>query len=476
MILEHTFKHVFVVAITCLFCITPLHGLSLEKTTASKTPVPVPAPLKPMSVSKTPAPGPMQAELAAVIEKISLKGNRVVVLLAGKGKIAPEDYQKIILRVETSKGPRQWSLSEADRARSLIAGTGRVEFDTGILLDKTEMVKGVLLFGKIEKPKQEMLVIASTPMAPAARLQAAAPERPRTSPPSPVPRLVDRGIRILNPTVDNHYYQGETIYVFYQVSRAEVPTGNITFRMESIGMGAEVGSVTIPAARNGLVALTPRADTPIARYVITGEEPGSDAFGQSDIFYVDRNSARIDFIAPTRGQEIPRDGTLSARYQFNNRVEPGTITFQLGHAGTIVSTQTARHLPHNAGSTSPPIHTVHFPLASDAPLGEYAIIATHPRASGISPVFNVIRRTFGDGGGDGTVYTQCDYGITSVTFEDGRALDTGFDPGRSSTVTGVLRTRLEWNRIPVPSTYPSGTPFNYEVRVISTATGEQIGR
>ncbi|HEX2966476.1 MAG TPA: hypothetical protein VHO84_11865, partial [Syntrophorhabdaceae bacterium] len=88
MISKHTFRNVFVVAITCLFCITPLQGLSLEKTTASKTPVPVPAPLKPMSVSKTPAPGPMQAELAVAIEKISLKGNRVVVLLAGKGKIA----------------------------------------------------------------------------------------------------------------------------------------------------------------------------------------------------------------------------------------------------------------------------------------------------------------------------------------------------------------------------------------------------
>jgi len=65
--------------------------------------------------------GECAGELNAVIEKIFVKGDRVFVALrrSGNDRIAPEDYPKIMLRIETSKGPRQWSLAEIDKTRAI---------------------------------------------------------------------------------------------------------------------------------------------------------------------------------------------------------------------------------------------------------------------------------------------------------------------------------------------------------------------
>jgi hypothetical protein len=107
--------------------------------------------------------GECAGELNAVIEKIFVKGDRVFVALrrSGNDRIAPEDYPKIMLRIETSKGPRQWSLAEIDKTRAISTASGRVEFDTGIILEKSETVKAVLSLGRIKKPMQETLTIAS---------------------------------------------------------------------------------------------------------------------------------------------------------------------------------------------------------------------------------------------------------------------------------------------------------------------------
>jgi hypothetical protein len=86
----------------------------------------------------------------------------------------------------------------------------------------------------------------------------------------------------------------------------------------------------------------------------------------------------------------------------------------------------------------------------------------------------VARRTFGDRGGDETVFTDCDYGIESVTFSDGTSLDRGISLPAGPTVRGTFRARIRWNGIRVPAEYSPGTTFWYEIKLYNTATGEHI--
>ncbi|HEX2964874.1 MAG TPA: hypothetical protein VHO84_03785 [Syntrophorhabdaceae bacterium] len=103
----------------------------------------------------------LAAELNITINKIFLKNNKIFIEMNGMDgrRMNPEDFVKMTLRLETVKGQRKWNLADIDKAKSLMNG-GRFEFDTGIVLDKSEVVKALLSLGKIEKMKHEMLSIS----------------------------------------------------------------------------------------------------------------------------------------------------------------------------------------------------------------------------------------------------------------------------------------------------------------------------
>ncbi len=439
---------------------------------------PSPQPSAPAITAPHAVKGPSPVvQLNAVIETVHLKDNKVFIILRKTGPIAREDFSHIMLRMETSRGHRQWNLHEVvDRSKSLSAG--RVEFDTGIGIDKTETVKATLLIGSLQKPEVAVLtpVMAAAAAAKpptADPMQAAASAstvRPAPSPRKAVPLMVDRGIRMSNPTSQDVYYQGETVYIMYQMTTAADPQGSITFSMIGHGMGNQVATMTVPAARSGVAAISMPETTPLSRYYITGFNPISNAYGESDVFEVAANSGAIAFRAPSEGEMHHPGEDMLVRYQLPHRVEAGTIRFELMQGTTPVSYQTQEYLPGSPADHSPPVHTIHLRVPHGLASGNYRISATHPKARGNSPVFAI--GPIPDGSGWTTV--DCDYGIRSVTFSNGSSLDTGFTPGSGATAHGIFRLNIHWNGVPIPSTYPPGTEFVYQLHVYSKITGERL--
>jgi len=218
--------------------------------------------------------------------------------------------------------------------------------------------------------------------------------------PTPIPLRLDRGILLLNPTENDIYYQGETIYILCRLTRTDVTTGNVTFNLMRVGVTQSVASTNVAVARaTGVpIPLTTPVNIAVGGYYITATNTESGAYGESDLFQVAANSARIDFVSPERSAVLHPGTDMNLRYQFNRRVQPGTVTFQLYHAGAVVSTQTHEYRPGSAASRGQPIHTVHWDIPRDAPRGDYAILAIHPAATGISPLFSIQPRSFGDAG------------------------------------------------------------------------------
>ncbi len=391
-----------------VFEFTSFSALCAEKGKSAKGSAPAPTaknapPLQAAQPTAQKTPPAAAPELNAAIERIFVKGKRVFVALArtGSGKIAPEDFPKIMLRIQTSKGHRQWSLAEVDKTRALGGGPGKMEFDTGIVLEKGETVKGILSLGKIEKPRHDMLVIASATAlrpAPAAAkpmgTMAGKMSRPQTGRPTPVPMIFDRGIRITTPVAGEKYYQGEPVTVQYRWTNTSSPSGNIEISIQSEDQTWNYANTTVPAAASGTVTLTPPGTMRSGRYTVVAYNRESDAFGRSDAFEVGQNSARIDFISPATGDVVHPGSDVTMRYKLNRRVEPGTITFRIAHAG-VVTEVTQEYRPPAPGANPLPEYTFvhHFP--DTAATGEYGIIATHPKASGIGNLFSVQPRYWG---------------------------------------------------------------------------------
>lgn len=218
--------------------------------------------------------------------------------------------------------------------------------------------------------------------------------------PTPIPLRLDQGILLLNPTENDIYYQGETIYILGRFTRNDVAAGNVTFNLMRVGVTQPVASTNVAVARaTGVpIPLTTPVNIAAGDYYITATNTESGAYGESDLFQVAANSARIDFVSPERGAVLHPGTDMNLRYQFNRRVQPGTVTFQLYHAGAVVSTQTHEYRPGSAASRGQPIHTVHWDIPRNAPRGDYAILAIHPVATGISPLFSIQPRSFGDAG------------------------------------------------------------------------------
>jgi len=387
------------------------------------------------------------------IADLELKGSQVVVTLAREGKPLVElaDAAGLQLEVWAGRQRQVLPLMQADPNLQKINGRGgRVVFVTDIVLEKSGPVMARLIGGegkvltKMLSPGDEAArrVLSSAqrmnelePLSPdglrpamdAARMGAASDgtgpagtmmaERLKIEPgenPSAVPLMLDRGIRILNPT-GGSYYQGETITIAYVVTREGVTSGNLTFTVMNQA-GVEAGTITVPFSPEGPVYFTLRENAPPGEYVIMGSHPESGASGISDSFQVHNlANARIDFLTPEGGSEHHPGESMTVRYRFNKRVPPGTVTFSLYHAGTVVSTRTAEYLPLAAGaSDAAQIRELTWPLpfGAEVPSGDYAIFAAHPVAGGFSPTFAI--RSIGHG--DGTV-VQRDLELVDIWME-----------------------------------------------------------
>lgn len=353
-------------------------------------------------------PAPIVSPLLSV-ERITLKNGTIHILIKnkGKGKITRQHYGRGTLSLKTGRISRRWPLAKVDPGKGLNQGKA-VFFDTKVkLLTQATVQAGFSLVpsGKFKSARLTPPIIINahkaSPPGKARRapsMMLAGKVKPKTPAHSPVPMELVRGIHILNPVGGGKYYQGETLYILYRITDEDVTSGSITFTVTD--RTSTVGTATVPVTSRrvgGPVPLTLRENTPIGRYAVIAQHSASEspAYGESNEFEVTRNSARIDFSAPARGEVFHRNGTIPVRYKFNRRVEPGTVTFQLYHAGTVIATQTREHHPAPANRQEI-TYTFNFEVPPESPDGDYTLFATHPRATGFTPRFAVA--SIGEGG------------------------------------------------------------------------------
>lgn len=441
-------------------------------------------------------------------------GGEVVVLLGRESaaRLDPSEAGKIKLEVQFGAQSRMWPLVQVDPGlRRLNESGGPAKFGTGLVLEKPGPVTARLLGceGKTlvrnltpggqtlgTPPPSTRRLNQSEGPAPKSSADSAPPplstgmvrkgaeagigkptgpvmavKEPRSDArkPTHVPRIIDRGIRIMNPTAGDRYYQGETIYVLCRITQASATSGNVTFRLVNAGTETEAGTVSIPIDRAAGVPipLTTARDIPVGRYLIRGLNTESGAFGESDAFEFVVNSARIDFVAPARGDSHVPGSTMNVRYQLNRRVEPGTITFQFFHEGTPESTHNQGYLPEPANDSSPPTHSFLWNIPPDAPEGPYVILATHPAAIGLSSIFTISNTVHG------VVIPKCDFSIEGATLADGVSFENGITVGSMSdpgAYEGSFLIAVRWNGDPPP--VPGA---QHAIHVRSVVTGELLG-
>ncbi len=373
------------------------------------------------------SPSAVQKDPALIIEKIYLKGNKIFVTINRKAgeRVAPDDYSKIMMRVETSKGARQWSLAEVDRKKILSGNSGKVEFDTGIVLEKGEMVKAVLSLGKWETSRRDNLVITAasagtkpglSKMTPSKMTeQGKLPAQPsgqttmmmarainaRSTTPTPTPRNLDDsgGIRVTNPGGGQIQRPGDRVPVMYTMLR-EVGAGPVeislrkfgvtdTFATGRIGYNPAVGEVSTATS----LTLPSRGLSPGANYYISAVHP--EAWGLSDAFTIQSpGEGQIRVLRPRAGEGVTPGFAMNVDYQFTRHASEGQINFELykldagGGYGRPIRSFT-RHYRPSLTSPAEPIIQVQWPLPRDFPVGQYFVQATHPEAWGKSSNFSV---------------------------------------------------------------------------------------
>jgi len=374
-------------------------------------------------------------ELPLGIQKIHLKGNKVYITIVrtGGGKIDPGDYSKIKMKVDPGSGKplRQWSLTDVDRNKALSAAGGKIEFDTGIVLEKGETVKAILSFGKWETSKQEVLSLttatalaktglpsgekadasktASSKTMLAQEKIAADPTKTNMMAAKAVqekrktgrPMILDDsgGIRITVPGEGQRQRPGDSFPVYATFTRElSDPTavGYVDFALRRFGV-SDVFATHRQPYRQSSDGWTCMATI---RLPATGLPPGSDyylmathteAWGIGHSFTI--NPPGGEFIRVTGGGGTP--GTrMEMRYQLTSRVGAGTVRLELykleedGRYGRPLSTRSSRYVPGSA-STPEPVYLVEWLLPRDLPVGRYFVLATHPEAWGKSSNFEI---------------------------------------------------------------------------------------
>jgi hypothetical protein len=398
-------------------------------------------------------------ELPLGIQKIHLKGNKVYITIVrtGGGKIDPGDYSKIKMKVDPGSGKplRQWSLTDVDRNKALSAASGKIEFDTGIVLEKGETVKAILSFGKWETSKQEVLSLTTaTALAKTAPSKMMAQDKMATtaSRRKVTPRLDDSGgIRIIRPTSGQTQRPGDRVPVIFTMLR-EVGTGMVeialkkfgateTFATIRIGYNPAVGEITTSTS----MTLPTRGLPPGSNYYLSAIHP--EAWGLSDAFSIESpGEGLIRVTQPRAGDGVTPGFAMTVGYQFTRRVGEGVIHFELygmdadGRHGRPLLTRSSHYRPGPAG-TPDPIHLMDWQLPPDLAVGQYFILATHPEAWGKSSNFFVQwERT-------GTAFPS-DYAVVNI-FKQGndfkaRLRATGGDIADSVeiSVNGEIRREI----------------------------------
>ena len=243
--------------------------------------------------------------------------------------------------------------------------------------------------------------------------------------PETIPFGTEWGITIINPAGSERFYQGESIYVVAQILSEDFSAGMIHFTVMN-EVPIVVGTASVAAAPMVSVSLPLRDDAPPGNYFITATlDP--DKYGSSDMFSIHRNTARIDFLSPERTSTVHPGDSLDVSYKLNARVEPGPITFDLYHSGTIVQSQM---VDYNPGPPIRPgrdsVYHLIWEMSPDLRTDtRYTFMARHSQASGFSQPFT-ITDPIGFGEGDGT-----------AVYHDLALGDVSIDP-RDKTLTAIV--------------------------------------
>jgi len=355
---------------------------------------------------------------SVIIDNIYIKNNRIFITLIkrGSGRINPEHYVGSLLKIETSKGPRQWTFTEIDRSRRF-DDTGKLDFDTGIVIDKIETVRAVLTVKQVETSSKVTSLTAPLSMAitapgtnsavsrvPASRAQMSASMSravgQRTGSTRPWNLDDSGGIRITSPRTGLTVAPGGWVQIIFSMLR-QVSAGMVELQLRkegdpdriyqtvNIGWNPAVGepnvvtSMTLPSA----------VDISSGSYYITATHP--EAWGISDSFTVQiSGEGQIRIVRPRSGEGVTPGSPLYLDYMVTGYVPEGDITFELfklnedGSHGSPVQTYHHYHRPSGTGMPDP-LHRTQHVLPRTTELGRYFIQATHRQATGRSANFSV---------------------------------------------------------------------------------------
>ena len=396
------------------------------------------------------AAAPQSPKLNAAIDKLYLKDNRVFVALVrtGAGGVAAEDYPRVLLRLETSRGSRQWALAEVDRMKALgISGRGRVEFDTGIALDKKETVRAIISLGKIKKSRKDTLVVTAAPTGeksdllakgPAATVAGGKPPRQsaaemktaiavavnkRKTAQGQTPLNLDDsgGIRITVPGEGQVQKPGDNLLVnafFLNALANPTAVNDVEFTLRKLGSIRIYATLRRPYRQSSddrncqaNFPLPAQGLTTSSDYYLMAVHP--EAWGVGNRFTIEApEMAQINFLRPNGSLAFTPGFPMNIDYQFSRHVAEGDVVFRFREAeeeesgsGLVRRSDEAlasftRHHGSNAGQPAEPIHMTTFTLPRDLRAGRYYIEARHPEAFGRSAEFEVAW----EGGGRQRVY------------------------------------------------------------------------
>jgi hypothetical protein len=307
------------------------------------------------------APAANLQSLPLTITRLYLKDGKVHVVIKKQGseRLSDEDYASTKLKVEAStlKKPLEWTLLEVDPRKHLNRFRREKDFNTGLAVTARVQVTATLYRGLWKTAKEETLAPAMAKVDVKTRMAAPAQKRDVVLPSEPVHLLDDwGGIRITSPddedVIDLSRDSTEPpINVVYSFT-SPVPSGNITFTLEQIGLPA----VAPPAFAEKTIWYRPPDDRLVGSdppksfsfrwnlhedfrwdlpgrdgfyYIKARHENG--AFGTSDTFTIDcpgeggfHGGADLELVYPTRrGGEYFRDicGAIPVRFRIVGNYE-----------------------------------------------------------------------------------------------------------------------------------------------------------
>jgi hypothetical protein len=388
----------------------------------------------PASSAGQTTPNKPQADiLALAIQDLSLKSDRVWIAIerTEKGELRLEDYPRILVKLNGSKttGSTQWTLAQVDPGHALMRPTGKIDFNTKMILKQPERVTASIVFGSWKETKSELLTPASistgAPAAPPTQTglpaQASGPAKPPGTgiPQKPGPRIgevpgvtaqtnmaTDRqtlppapgGITFSVPRAGQLVTAGDALYAIIRFERT-IPEGQVTVTLRRTGSGTVYATATYPyrpiegewmtsstfnIPDHGLVAAE---DYFLQAVHVAGNT------GLSPVFTIRLRGTEnlIRFIKPAARDVYHPNNLMRVNYQLTRSAASGLIRFDMFSHPTHrpVLSWTSDYRPAAAGLPQP-IYFKEITLPADLPFSNtYFILATHSEGSGRSENFIV---------------------------------------------------------------------------------------